>query len=130
MDRATARTLKEEVEAAIAKIAKKHKLTLDLGNGTYSASSFNLRMSMLESGTPTKKERTTRTKTPAVPSFAANLLGLPLNVIGTEFIHKTKTLKVVGLVPSRPKNAVSLVDQNGKQFKCSVDQLKRFLKIK
>ena len=130
MDRTTAKTLRTEIEEAIAKIAKKHKLNLELGSGTFTTSDFAVRVKLVGANAPAKITLPTRKAPPMVGLMieqAAKGLGLPVDVVGQKFRHKTKTFTVTALTPSRPKNCVSLVDQNGKGFKCSADMLKRMM---
>ena len=125
MTRSEATTLKNEIDEAMAKIAKKHNLSLSFsGNCSFSDTDFAIRIKLAENSV---SEKPTKRGCNTASSFVAEALGLPSDIIGKSFKHKTKTLTVTGLTPSRPKNAVCLIDQNGKEFKCSVNALKSFM---
>ena len=48
MTRTTARSIRSEVADAVALIAKKYNLTLELGNGTFNDTDFNVKVKMVE----------------------------------------------------------------------------------
>lgn len=108
---------KELLEAAKV-IAVKYGMNVSNKGGSYSDSDYTLKICFdIPEVTQLKNES------------LAPMLELPMDIIGQSFHYKTKIFTVESLNPSRPKNAVSLKDQNGKGFRCSVDQLKRFMKI-
>lgn len=113
MDAAIRRILTQELEAAAKTIAAKYGLEVAVGGGTYSPTMLR---KPVEFTTSAAKSRQVE--------VASSILGLSPGIIGKTFRHKTKTFTVVALDPSKPKYCVSLKDQNGKGFKCSVQQLK------
>jgi len=123
--RTMAASIKSDLELAIQAVAKKYKMNLDLGTGSFSSDEFAIRVKF-QTPTAVNKKETAKSKT---SSNVAVILGLPENIVGYSFKHKTKILTVTGLNPSCPKNCVTLKDQNGKAFKCSAEMLKSFLKI-
>jgi hypothetical protein len=124
--RAECRTVKAEVDAALAKIATKFGLDLDNGSGSFNSAEFGFRVKFRTSSAPAKTTRAPKVTT-STNSSIAKMLGLPADVIGRKFNHKTKTFTVTALAPNRPKNAVCLEDQNGRKFKCSIIQLKAMM---
>ena len=124
MNLSIAKEIRSEIEAAVEKIAKKYKMNLDLGNGTFTAENFAVRVKLVEPTKPAGKVVPSKGTT-ATKNLMYGCLGLSDDVVGTTFKHKTKTFTVSKIDVRKPKNCVILEDQNGKQFKCSVDMFKR-----
>jgi hypothetical protein len=120
-DSVTRAAIRRDVESALAEIGKRYGITSGVERGSYTTNNYSLKVQFITfTGEVAKKE---------AAGVHAGYLGLPGDVVGKKFTAKTKTFTVVGIKPNRPKNPVELKDQNGKGFKCSVDQLKRFMKI-
>jgi len=83
-------TLRPEINAVLAPIAKKHGLkSLEIGHGTYSASGrFTFKLEGLQEGGLDKDAE-------RYASLSARFLGLP--PLGTEFRNGPHTYKTVGL---------------------------------
>ena len=116
LDATQRKMIQQELEAAAKGIAQHHGLEVEFAGGSYSPIDYTIKM----------KFELPLSERPA-PFAIGQRFGLPEDIVGKTFKYNTKIMTVTGLNPSRPKNAVALKDQNGKCFKCSVEQLKRFM---
>lgn len=117
-DAMTRRALTQELEEAAKVIAAKYGMTAIYKTGSYTEADFSTTIKFEIPGAAKEKNE-----------MYAPILGLPADIIGKTFRHKTKIFTVKSLNLSKPKNAVTIEDQNGKGFVCSPDQLKRFMNI-
>jgi hypothetical protein len=99
--------LRIEITEALKAVGEKNGLSLSLGTISFSADQFTTRL-------------TVNTLMPQVAGVAAptaagakSMFGL---TIGQTFQSGSKLFTITKFNPSRPKNSVSFVDQNGKKF--------------
>ena len=114
-DAATRKALTKELEEAAKTIAAKYGMEAVYTNGSYGEVVFSTKIEFRAPGWTN--------------AGFAPVLGLPADIIGKTFRYKTKIFTVKSLNPSKPKNAVTVEDQNGKGFVCSPDQLKQFMNL-
>lgn len=114
-DAATRNALTKELEEAAKAIAEKYGMEASYKSSSYGPSVFSMKIEFLAPG--------------FTNAGYAPILGLPADIIGKTFRYKTKIFTVKSLNPSKPKNAVTVEDQNGKGFVCSSEQLKLFMNI-
>lgn len=115
-DKKLARQIHNELLEAAEKIAKKYGMTAGQKGGSVSETDFTAKV-VFE--LPAKAESKKLDST-----IASKVLGLDPSLVGKSFKHKTKTLTITEINLNRPKNPISLKDQNGKAFKCGIDFLK------
>jgi len=110
---------------AVKFLEAEYKVKIDLGTISYSQTSFHTKMTVTETdlgenGTPVISE--THFKS------CASLLGVPETWLNLEFMSGKERLKIVGLNPRRPKNAVELLGvTSGRKYKGSVQFVKSCL---
>ena len=114
-DAATRNALTHELEEAAKAIAAKYGMETNYKSSSYGPAVFSMKIEFLAPGWTN--------------AGFAPVLGLPADIIGKTFRYKTKIFTVKSLNPSKPKNAVTVEDQNGKGFVCSPDQLKQFMNL-
>ena len=114
-DAATRNALTKELEEAAKVIAEKYGMEAVYKTSSYGEVVFSVKVEFLAPGWSN--------------AGFAPVLGLPADIIGKTFKHKTKIFTVKSLNLNKPKNAVTIEDQNGKGFVCSPDQLKRFMNL-
>lgn len=117
-DEGTRRVISHELELAIKKIGEKYGFDAKLKGGTYGDSTYSPKVEFFS--LEGKKEEA---------SSIAGLFGLPSDIVGKVFKHKTITYTVTGINLKRPKNCVELSGDTGKSYKCSADQLKGMMNI-
>lgn len=131
IDRAIAKQIGLELAALAQVIGNRYGVNVINKGGRFNDDSLTCKIEFtIQSNLPATPGVT---DSPLVPNDrdkrTCRMLGLPEDIVGKSFHHKTKTMTVTGLNPSRPKNAISLEDQNGKKFKCSVSLLKSMMGI-
>lgn len=114
-DNQSLKTLRGDIDAALKQIASKHGINLSIGTISYSGEKFTTRITGLSKTSVVKK------------SVIPNLFESYGIKFGDTFKVRTKTMTIVGYNPSKPKNSVELVDQNGKKFGASFEMVKRML---
>ena len=99
------KTLRVEIDAALAEVAKRHGLTLHAGSASYTENRFSFKLEGVTEGAPTQ----------AAERYAevAVMLGLP--TFGSEFRSGTRKYKTCG------------VNSTGSKVHCERDDGKVFL---
>lgn len=117
-DQGTRRAISHELDLAIKKIGEKYGFEAKIKGGTYGDSTYSPKVEFFS--LEGKKEES---------QSVAGLFGLPSDIVGKVFKHKTITYTVTGINPKRPKNCVELMGDNGKSYKATAEGLKAMMKI-
>ena len=116
------KSISEELLLAANEIAAKHGLTVKLAGGTYDEATTTIKVEFcFPDLAKEKNERQSKLYAP--------MLGLPEDVTGRTYINRGRTFTVTGLNPNKPKNAVELKDDRGKEYQCSVAHIKVALRL-
>ncbi len=124
--RETVKLLRKEINKTLAPLSKKLGIEFDLG--TIRFTPYEMRVKL--TGTANKKEVASKKKEEDANNFKVfgRYSGLDPSDLGKTFTFNGNQFKVVGWNTKARKNAVKLQRlPDGKGFKCSVAQLKRFL---
>ena len=116
------KSISEELLLAANEIAAKHGLTVKLAGGSYDEAVSTVKVEFTFPNLA--KEKTERSA-----KLYAPMLGLPEDIIGRSYINRGRTYTVTGLNPNKPKNAVELKDDRGKEYQCSVAHIKVALRL-
>lgn len=109
--------LRVEITNALAKVGEKYVISLKISNIRFSGSEFTTKLTA----------RTEMANTLVKKMESASDQTLDGLRIGQTFKHKTKTFTITKFEPSMPKNCVSITNQNGKPFKCSMQTVKALI---
>lgn len=115
------RALSAAMQAAIAKVADDFGVTIKADGGTIGTSKgvIKLDVSLTDVG------GTGISGNQAEWNRYANMLGLKQEWFGLEFYHTGKAYRAVGVLPSRPKNCVSIVEvHSGRSLLCTAHPLR------
>lgn len=107
------RKLREEINTAIAVIAKKYNLNLKCANATYDATSFKFKLEGGLQGAPDPYEKAWKNN--------AQYIGLNPDWLGKDVTYAGKQFVVKGL---KPRGSSVLIEANGRMFRASIDRFK------
>lgn len=99
IDRTTLRLLCDEMNAALAPLAKKYGLAINTNGASYNAANATVKVSIAtigDSGEAITRESDAYT-------LYAEQFGLRTDALGETFEHKGEQYKIIGLAPRRPK---------------------------
>lgn len=119
MDKAKAKALSTEVDAALQAIAERNGLSVKVGGGSYDAGSFRPKVEFKEGDADASE-------------FAqfASMYGLKPEDFGRQFIANGKLFKVSGLAIRSPKRPVLATQvSTGRVFKFDDDTVAHLLRI-
>jgi len=112
------RTMREDINEALKAVAEKHGCTISAGSASYSDSSFNLKLEVVENST----DGSVVTKAMIDWNENAKFLGLDESLLGKTVMIQGKPLEIVGLKPRASKYPVLGKDaRDGKTYKLPVD---------
>lgn len=124
LDRATVRTLTDEINAALAPLAQRHGITLRVGGGSFGEAYASLRVDVAtigQQGQPNTRESL------ALGALGA-LYGLEGVQVGTVLVMQGDRFVVTGLNAKARKAPVCLRrERDGKEFKATVEMAKAAL---
>lgn len=120
------RILRQELNNAVAEVAKAHGIKLEFGNAKYSTEgawgTMTLNIATVNaSGVVESKER-------AAFRVNAELLGFKPEDLGREFMLSGRLFKISGANPKSWAKPVLADDASGKTYKFEADLVKRLLK--
>ena len=111
-----------EIDAALAKVAAKHGITLEIGNISFSADSFRTTLSAKSSADPLENAKSDFIK-------SAYSVGLLKDAFGKTFDVRGDTFKIIGVKPRSHKYPVIGKDMsNGKEYKLPLSYVPSNLK--
>jgi hypothetical protein len=115
-DKVNLKTLRSEIDAALKAVAVKNGIDLSIGNISFDRDGgrFTSRLTAMTKLGQVKIPTAVRAKFDGIN-------------VGDSFKHNTKVLTVTGFNLNKPKNCVTIADQNGKVFSCSLEMAKRAL---
>jgi hypothetical protein len=121
--RSTVRQLRDDLNGALANIAKTFGVEFDLGSATFQSNQVRFRLevnSISADGTAYDQE---------VEDFKryAPSIGLQPTDLGKIFPHGRKMMKIVGFKASSRAYPITVEDQNGKRFKMDTRTVKALL---
>lgn len=118
-DRENLKTLRTDIDSALAQIASKHNIQLSLGTIRFGTEEATTRLTM-RTRTTSNGVKVEDTDSAAAIDFKkhAALYGFKPEHLGATFKFGRDMFKIVGLVPSRPKYPVSAQNlSTGRKFK-------------
>lgn len=119
--------LRKDISDMLSVIAKKHNITLSIGNISFSATEFHTKLTGKTNGfgvIGNDKVKDSKFE------YGILKLGLPKNIIGKSFTSNNKKYIITEIAPNRPKYPIiakSLAD--GKQYKFTKDTVVKNLSI-
>jgi hypothetical protein len=119
-DRAAVRTLRDDINEALAAVAKKHGISLSTGNVSFNARNANIKLVAAiidESGVAQTPEKT------AFRAYAPHY-GLSPDDFGKTFRAAGKTYEIVGLKPKSHQYPILGKRADGKIFKFPAETVK------
>jgi len=126
IDKPLLKTLREEINAALAEVAKKHGLTIAAGNASYDPSgtaTFKLNIAAIADNG--------KAITPEAVRFSqfATMIGLAPEHLGREFTHGAFTYSITGLKPDiYGKMPIIVERKGGGSFRMATEAVKAALK--
>lgn len=112
------KTLRQEIDAALATVAKKNGIALSMGNIRFSGEEFHAKLEAVVTSTNASGLSLSETKMKKALEDFGSLYGVTGKEYGKTFFSNGRTYKLVGLKPSHPKFPFIGQDVNtGKQFK-------------
>ncbi len=116
-------TLHQEIDAALATIAAKYGLAfLQSGRLTYSGTEFNTK---LTGKTASDTVSVSGVSISTVARNAAQSYGLPADIFDRDVVLQGTVFKIVDINPKKPKNCISIRNDNGTQYVTSLATIKR-----
>jgi len=121
IDKEAIRALRVEIAAALQVISEKHGLAIELGNSSYNANSFDMKVNFrLKNAAPKVAEDYFKYQ---------KILGLPdLNTSFT--VPGTGTYTIVGFKPQARKNNLLVTDVKGNTLSCPHTLALKYVHIK
>lgn len=121
------RVLRDELNAAIAPIAAKHGVALQVGNASFTptTATFKLEVGILD-GAP-EGASTQVIKAQADWKRLARSFGLDPAWLGKSFSYAGVTATILGLMPKRTKYPI-LVDKAGKHFLLPIESVRALMR--
>lgn len=116
-DKPNLKTLRADLEAALAIVSKKHNIILSTANISYSATEATIKVKAM-----TKAEGVETALDARIAKFAedfkinAFLYGMKVEDLGKTYKSGSKIFTVVGLDSKKRKNAIVVKDQLGKTY--------------
>lgn len=111
-------TLQQEIDAALATVAKKNGIVLSMGNIKFSGEEFHAKLEAAVTSTNSAGLSMAEMKMKKELEDYGRLYGLTGKEYGKTFFSNGRTYKVVGLKTSHPKFPIIGQDvKTGKQFK-------------
>jgi hypothetical protein len=129
-DRNSCRVLYTELQTVLNELAAKHGLVAKVDGGRFNPESFAPRVSFEVLGQSTNGDASDNVITAKATSDwnrYALVLGANPEWLGQTFKHEGRLLTVIGCKPSRPKNCISLREENGDMRRCSVEFIAHYL---
>lgn len=118
-DRASVKFIREQIDAALDKIAAENGLSsIRTTTGSFESNEFSFKIEGVLD-TNVKNEKSEQW---------AEMLGLPSDIIGKEVNLQGRLFTIINIDPSKPKNSVSIQRiPDGKRFKCPASMIKNAL---
>jgi len=112
-DRPNLRSLRPELEKALADVCAKHGITATIGNGSFTEFECKFKLTLNLEGS--NDAQTTLEK--AQFGLCAKAYGLEPTDLGKTFMVNNNLYVITGINPNRPKFPISGVRSDGKKFK-------------
>lgn len=114
--------LRDEIDAALQAVAKKHGITLKVGNASFDANQINFKLNAMTLGEGGE------VVTPEKKAFIADahFYGFKAEDLGRTFMSNGKTFTIAGLKHANRKMPI-IATSEGKSYKFAVDAVKRAL---
>ena len=119
--RQSLKALRVDLDAAMAKVAAKHGISLTAGNISYSPSTATIKV---EAGVISASGVVVTKEAKAFDQYK-NLVGLGSLNVGDAVVVQGKDYTITGYKP-RSKSAVCIENANGTGYKVSVDMIKSY----
>ena len=118
------RIFRNDFADAVKELESVYEVKIELGSISYNESSFKSRLTVTNIGDNGVPESNSKD----FPLYA-KMLGVPPEWMNKEFMtHNGDKLRIIGLNPRRPKNAVELEGVNdGKKYKASIAYVNQFM---
>jgi hypothetical protein len=115
--------LQNEVKAAIALIAERHGIKIEMGRGSFSANAFTLKVE----GAVVTSDGTAMTREAEAFRQLASLYGLRPEDLGRSIPFQGGTANIIGLKSRASRMPIVLQDENGKTWKTSAENVQFLL---
>ena len=124
MTKSNLRTFRTDLAEAVKELESVYEIKIELGSISYNESSFKTRLTVTNIGNNGIPESNAKD----FPLYA-KMLAVPLDWMNKEFMTRNgEKLRIIGLNPRRPKNAVELEGVNdGKKYRASVAYVNQFM---
>lgn len=122
IDRALLRKIREDVDAELAALSKKHGVLLFLGNARFTATEANFKLGVKVTDASVIDTVATGAVDSRHASAAndyaaqAKLYGMKPEWLNKQFMHNGSALTVVGLLPNKRKNNVLVMGSGGGKY--------------
>lgn len=118
------RTLRADIDAALAAVGKKHGVVLNAGNASFTPTSASFKLHAVLADAPKVD--------PDVEAAddwraLARRFQLEPDWLGKSFVSGGRPFTIVGLLPNRPKRPVLARGSNGKGYVFDPDSIRRAL---
>ena len=120
----TLKVFRTDFSEAVKELEAVYDVKIELGTISYNESSFKSRLTVTNIGDNGMLESNSKD----FPLYA-KMLGVPSDWMNKEFMTRNgDKLRIIGLNPRRPKNAVELEGvNNGKKYKASIAYVNQFM---
>ncbi|MFA6569974.1 MAG: hypothetical protein WCT77_01920 [Bacteroidota bacterium] len=128
-DRTNLKVLRQEIDNALASVAKKHQIALSLGAISFSGEEFHTKLqAVIQSGNASGMSVKEIQAIKNVKTYG-DMYNVKETDLNKMFTYAGKSYKFVGLMPSRPKYPVVGQDvRTGKKFKFGEEVLTKLAK--
>lgn len=123
--RTNLKSLREQITNALSKVGEKNGITLDIGNISFNADSFRVKLEAFIQSDSNSGMSLSQTKALADLKRYGFMFGLSEKDYGKTFKSNGKTFKLVGLAPKRTKYPIIAEGANGTEYIFPADVVDR-----
>lgn len=114
--------LRIELNAALAAVATKHGIAIDVGSCSYTETSATFKLAIATNATP--GESTVDAKAKSDWAMYATMFGLKVEWLGAEVKHRHDVYTIIGIMPKRHKFPVYVQSKTtGKKVLLTADEI-------
>lgn len=121
------RALRDDVNAALVAVAKKHGVALSCENASFTSSSATFKLLAVSADENASGRKASHVKAENDMRSLGKLYQADPAWIGQRFTVRNTTFTVVGLLPGRSKNCILAPNDAGKDYIWPVEDIKRHM---
>lgn len=123
------RLLRVDLNKALEEVAAKHNIILEVGNASFTANNatFKLHVMTKAEGVETKADAEEAKMKKDFEQYH-RMFGIDADALGKKIKSREKTFTVIGLDTKKRKYPIIARDEQGKQYKLSIEQYNSFKK--